>query len=181
MRRLLTLCVLVSGALFSPGLLAQQPAAAPQQAAPAAPAGDPIFPIRWMTGTWTSQVMPPNAQKAMTVEQKFTMVLNGRVLAFTTSFDGTMQYQGLFAYDAAKKCVVFWYPSADGELTRGTLTPQQDSLLLDFEVTDASGKVTPYQVRIHQTGGDGYDWTLFNKDGSGWKQLTALHYKRTAE
>ena len=180
MRRAFTFSFLLFGIVVSTCLSAQQQGAKPQQAAPAA-AGDPMFPIRWMTGTWTSQVMPPNAQKPITVEQKFTMVLNGRVLAFTTSFDGTMQYQGLFAYDAAQKAIVCWYPSADGELTRGTLTPQQDSLLFDFEVTDAAGKVTPYQVRIHQTGGDGYDWTLFDKDGSGWKQLTALHYKRTAE
>ena len=125
--------------------------------------------------------MPPNAQKPMVVEQKFTMVLNGKVLAFTTSFDGNMQYQGLFAYDSADKVIAFWYPSASGELTRGTLKPQQDSLLLDFQVTDASGTVTPYQVRIHQTGGDGYDWTLFSKDSSEPKQMMALHYKRTAE
>lgn len=149
------------------------------QAQTAATAG-PLSLIAWMQGTWTATTTPPPGKPPIVIENQVSSVLGGQALSFTTSFNGVQQYQGLFAFDPGSKEVAFWYPSAAGELTVGTITPAQDYLLEDFQVTSAAGAVTPFQVHIQRTGKDEYDWTLYTKSGTDWKSLFTLHYHRKA-
>jgi hypothetical protein len=170
-RRLLMLSVALIGCLVATGSIAQAPAATP----------DPLAPILWMTGTWRAQVTPPGGDKPIVIEQQLTRVLQGNALNFATSFSGVQRYQGLFAYDAHKKAIVFWYPSAGAEITEGTVTQQEGYLLADFQVTDEAGTVTPFQVRIVQLGAEDYSWTIFNKGSADWKPMFTLHYHRVAK
>jgi hypothetical protein len=141
---------------------------------------DPLAPISWMVGTWKAQVKSPDGAKTVPVDLHIESVLGGKALGFTTSFNGAPTYQGLFAYDAAKKAIVFWYPSADGELTVGTVTPKDDYLLLDFQVTDSNGAATHFQSHMKRAGPDDYDWTLYSMAGPEPKQIFAVHYHRVA-
>lgn len=145
--------------------------------APAAAATSPLASISWMQGTWTTQAAPPG-QAPVQIEQHISSVLGGQAMSFSTSFNGVQQYQGLFAYDPARKVIAFWYPSADGELTSGTVSRQEDYLLWDFQVTSSDGTATPFQVHIKQVGSDDYDWTIYSASGSDWKQMFSLHYHR---
>ena len=176
MRRLLV-ATLLALSLVTPAFTSAQ--AAPADAAPAA-SSDPLAPIAWMVGTWKAEVRSPDGQKTIPVDLQINSVLGGKAIGFTTSFSGVQQYQGLFAYDAAKKAITFWYPSADGELTVGTVTPQADYLLLDFEVTDSAGATTRFQSHMKRAGQDDYDWTLYSLSGSAPRELFAVHYHRTA-
>ena len=145
----------------------------------AAPAG-PLSLITWMEGTWTATTTPPPGKPPIVIDNQVSSVLGGQALSFSTSFNGVQQYQGLFAFDPASKEIAFWYPSAAGELTVGTVTPAQDFILEDFQVTSPSGGSTPFQVHIQRTGKDAYNWTLFTKSGTDWKSLFTLHYHRKA-
>ena len=149
------------------------------QAASSATA-DPLAPISWMVGSWKAQVTTPDGAKTVPVDLHIESVLGGKALGFTTAFRGVPTYQGLFAYDAAKKAIAFWYPSADGELTVGTVTPQDDYLLLDFQVTDSNGGATHFQSRMKRVGENDYDWTLYSMAGTEPKQIFAVHYRRVA-
>jgi hypothetical protein len=172
MRSLLVLSLLALGLLSVPTTSARA-------AAPAA-SNDPLAPIAWMTGTWKAQVPSPGGGDPIPVDLRIYSVLGGKAIGFTTSFSGVPQYQGIFAYDPAQKAIAFWYPSADGELTVGTITPQADYLLMDFHVTDSAGVATHFQTHLKRAGQDDYDWTLFSLSGSDLKQLFAVHYHRTA-
>jgi hypothetical protein len=90
-----------------------------------------------------------------------------------------MQYQGFFAYDAAKKVILFSYPSADGGLANGTVEGKDGSLIWDFQMTESDGSVGHYQVHTVQNGPDDYTWSLFASQKDAWVKLFEIHYHRT--
>ena len=110
-----------------------------------------------MVGDWQAVTAQRPGQQPVTIEHHMRRVLSGKALSFTTTFNGVENYQGLFAYDAARKLVAFWYPSADGDLTSGTVSQQKDYTLLDFTVVNGDGTTAPYQVHIAPTGANDYD------------------------
>jgi hypothetical protein len=167
MKRLVTLVL----ALISMGLEAQTVVGSA--------ASDPLAPVSWMAGgVWHGEVQGPNG-KATKIETRVERELSGRALSFSSSFDGVMQYSGFFAYDAAKKAIVFSYPSADGGLANGTVASKGGSLLWDFQMTEASGSVSHFQVHTVQTGSDDYTWALFLLKNDAWEKLFEIHYHRT--
>lgn len=149
------------------------------QSAPArSPAADQLAPIAWMAGgTWHGEVNGPDG-KPTKIDTRIERELNGKAFNFSTRFDGVLQYQGYFAYDAAKKSIVFSYPSADGGIASGSVTQAGDSQLWDFSMTEATGSVGHYQVHTHQTGADDYTWALFAPQGDSWAKLFEVHYHR---
>ncbi len=169
MRMLAVLMLLVAGQISAQSTLAPRPAV------------DPLAPIAWMAGgTWHGEVKGPSG-KLTKIETRIERELSGKAFNFSTNFDGVQQYQGFFAYDAAKKAIVFSYPSVDGSLAVGTVVPDQDSLMWDFRMTEATGSVEHYQVHVHQDGADDYTWTLFAPQGDSWSKLFEIHYHRTRD
>jgi hypothetical protein len=149
------------------------------QTVPSPAAPDPLAPVVWMAGgVWHGEVQGPDG-KTTKIENRVERELDGKALSFTSSFDGVMQYQGFFAYDAAKKAIVFSYPSADGGLANGTVTSKDGLLLWDFQMTEANGSVSRFQVHTVQTGSDDYTWALFALKKDAWVKLFEIHYHRT--
>jgi hypothetical protein len=128
-------------------------------------------------GTWHGDVTGPNG-KPTKIDTRIDRELGGKALNFSTSFDGVQQYQGYFAYDTAKKSIVFSYPSADGGIASGTVAQTGDSQVWDFTMTEATGSIGHYQVHTHQTGPDDYTWALFQPQGDSWMKLFEVHYHR---
>jgi hypothetical protein len=152
------------------------------QSAPAAPAAaDPLAPIAWMAGgTWHGEVTGPDG-KLTKIDSRIERELGGKAFNFATKFDGVEQYKGFFGYDAAKKAIVFAYPSVDGSLSVGTVEQKGDSLIWDFRMTEATGTVDHFQVHAHQDGADDYTWALFAPQGDSWTKLFDIHYHRTRD
>lgn len=141
--------------------------------------GDPLASIAWLAGgVWRAEVPSPTGSGTTKIEQKMERTLGGRVMRFETSFDGTQEYQGFFAYDATKKKVVFSYPSASGDVTNGEVAEGTGEVLLDFTVDHSQGAATHYQVHMKRTGPDDYTWGLFSAEGSGWKPMFQVKYHR---
>jgi hypothetical protein len=161
-------------------LLVTLPMAA--QGGPAAqPPADQLAPVAWMAGgTWHGEVTGPNG-KPTKIDTRIERELSGKAFTFGTKFDGVQQYQGFFAYDAAKKSIVFSYPSADGGIASGTVAQTGDSQVWDFTMTEATGFVGHYQVHTHQTSADDYTWALFAPQGDSWAKLFEIHYHRTKD
>jgi len=138
-------------------------------------ASDSLAPIAWLAGG----VVRGADGKTTKIETHIERMLNGKALSFSSSFDGVMQYQGFFAYDAAKKAVLFSYPSADGGLANGTVESRDGLLLWDFQMTESNGSVGHYQVHTVQSGADDYTWSLFASQKDAWVKLFDIHYHRT--
>jgi hypothetical protein len=142
-------------------------------------ASDPLAPVAWMAGgVWRGEVRGPDG-KTTKIETRVERELNGKALSFSSSFDGVMQYRGFYAYDAAKKTIVFSYPSADGGLANGSVEQKGDALVWEFNMTESNGSVSRYQVSTLQQGADDYTWTLFASRKDAWVELFAIHYHRT--
>jgi hypothetical protein len=140
---------------------------------------DPLAPISWMGGgVWHGEVHGPNG-KLTKIETRVERELNGKAFSFSSDFDGVTQYRGYFAYDAAKKAIVFSYPSADGGIATGTVERKDGSLLWDLQATEANGSLSHYQVHTHQDGADDYTWALFAPQKDAWVKLFEIHYHRT--
>jgi hypothetical protein len=139
----------------------------------------PLAPIAWMEGTWHGEAKTPDG-KLTKIDTRIERELGGKAFTFSTKFDGVVQYQGFFAWDAAKQAIVFHYPSADGGLAEGTVGQSGDLLLWSFRMTEASGLVEQYRVHVHQDGADDYTWTLFAPQKDIWAKLLEIHYHRTA-
>jgi hypothetical protein len=149
-----------------------------QTIAPSA-APDPLAPIAWLAGgVWRGVVQGADG-KTTKIETHVEPMLNGKALSFSSSFNGVMQYQGFFAYDAAKKAISFSYPSADGGLASGTVESRCGSLLSDFQLTKSNGSVGHYQVHTVQNGSDDHTWSLFASQEVAWVKLLEIHYHRT--
>lgn len=141
---------------------------------------DPLAPIAWMAGgVWHGKVTAPNGA-AMMIATHVERVLGGAAMHFGTSFGGTPTYEGVFAYDAVRKAIVFSYAAADGGYTSGTVTPGPEFLTWDFDVHEKDGSSGHYQVHAHQDGKDDYTWSLFAPDAGGWKPVLQVKYHRDA-
>ena len=153
---------------------------APQSPAVAPPAVDRFAPIAWMTGDWRALTSPQAGHKPITIEHRMHPILGGKALSFVTTFNGVEHDRGLFAYDPERKVIAFWNPSADGDLTIGTVSEQSGYILLDLSVTDSSGITASHHVQVRRLGADDYDWALYNHTASDSRQILSLHYHRIA-
>lgn len=141
---------------------------------------DPLAPVAWLAGgTWKAEAPNPAGGANTKIEQRMERELNGKAIRFATTFNGVTQYEGFFAWDAAKQQITFAYPSADGDLTNGVATATPDGILLDFTIDDAAAKTAHYQVRIKKSTADDYTWTLFAAGASNaWNPLFQVKYHR---
>lgn len=141
---------------------------------------DPLAPIAWLVGgTWKAESPNPKGGSDTKIEQRMEWILGGKAIEFVTKFDGITQYEGFFAYDAAKKQIVFAYPSASGDVTNGTAAATPDGIVMNFTISDVSGTATQYQVKAKKAGANDYMWTLFAAGtNNGWTPLFQVKYHR---
>jgi hypothetical protein len=59
-------------------------------------------------GVWRGEVKGSHG-KTTRIETRVERDLKGKAFTFGSSFDGVTQYRGFYAYDAAKKTIVFSY------------------------------------------------------------------------
>jgi hypothetical protein len=156
-------------ALWAPMMLAQ--------AAPKAAPADPLAAVAWMAGAWHGEIQAPGGEVTR-VDMQLKRTLGGHVIAFDTSFNGSLQYEGQFAYDAVRKQIVFAYGGADGGWVEGNVQPQPEYLLWDFNVHESDGSSGHYQVHVHQDGADDFTWALFRPNGDGWAPMFQIKYHR---
>jgi hypothetical protein len=144
------------------------------------PAADPLAPVAWLAGgTWKAEVPSPNGGANTKIEQRVERVLGGKAIRFATTFNGVEQYEGFFAWDAAKKQIVFSYPSAAGDVTTGVATEAPaGGVVMDFSIDTADGTAAKYEVRIRKVGPDDYTWSLFASSGATWAPMFEVKYHR---
>lgn len=140
---------------------------------------DPMAPIAWLAGgTWKAELPSPNGGGKTKIEQRMERTLGGKAIRFVTKFDGVVQYEGFFAYDAAKKHIFFAYPSASGDLTTGITSKEPGGLLSDFTISNGDGTTAHYQIHMKKDGMDDYTWSLFSNSGGVWSPAFEVKYHR---
>jgi len=140
----------------------------------------PLEPISWMAGTWSAEAKPAGAAKAYKILTRFSPQMSGRVMSMETTFDGEVVYQGMYAFEPAKKAIGYWYVTPNGESIRGTLVPQGDDQIYDFLMTLTNGIELHFQTKVHRLDPNRYTWSLFTtiNKGTSWDKLLEVEYHR---
>lgn len=87
-------------------------------------------------------------------------------------------YEGetVFAWDATKKQIVFWYVTNQGFYTTGTLEPRDGELVVPETVV--GDKTSEMKTVIRPSGPDAYTVRSEMKEASGWKEQWTMELKR---
>jgi hypothetical protein len=143
-----------------------------------AQSNDAMASIAWLAGDWEAE-RPPATTATTKVAYHFHSILGGKALSIETTFNGNPRFDGLIAYDPARKTVALWYVTATGESTTGTMTPQDGAALFDLTVTSLEGKSTHLQVHIVHVDADHYRWEIYaDPKGTGMSKLLETSYHR---
>jgi hypothetical protein len=140
----------------------------------------PLQPVAWLVGgTWVSDVKGLGG-KITHVENKIRWAPNHEAIEFLTKFNGQPHYNGFYAYNAATKSIGFYYTSAEGDLTIGTAIADPDGKTLhqDFELTNASGKITHIRSTIVRDGENAYWLTVLLQENGEWSPEFKIRYER---
>jgi hypothetical protein len=85
---------------------------------------------------------------------------------------------GFYAWDAARRQIVFFYADDKGELIQGFVTRDDVTLVHEFTITDKNGKVTSARARLTPTGKDTYTNEIFLAKDGGWEKAVEVLYVR---
>ena len=145
---------------------------------------NPIDQIAWlMGGRWTADGDKGPDGKPFHVESRFSWAENHRGLMFTTWFliDGKLVpvYQGMYAWNPARKKFNFLYTDNEGSMTEGEATWADKSLEQEFQIVNPDGTAHTFRSTVTHTAPDAYDWNVRgqNKEGK-WVVMFGLTYKR---
>ena len=142
------------------------------------PAASPLAPLEWLIGDWQATAVAPGG-KATEINSHIFWSETGQSINFVTLFSGQPRYSGFYAWDPARKQIVFWYTSTDGELIQGTATADGHRLLQKFEVAHTDGRTSALSsVIVRQPDATGYHWQVFGPGNPTGKPLIELDYKK---
>jgi hypothetical protein len=146
------------------------------------PAQNPLNQLAWMVGgKWQAEAAKGPDGKPFHAEWKCRWGANQRTLEFTVWFlaDGQLVpvYEGLYAWNPAKKKLISVYTDNKGALTEGEAVMSGDRLEQDFHVIGTDGVSRPFRSTIIRTGKDSYDWNVLSEKDGAWTVMFTLKYK----
>jgi hypothetical protein len=152
------------------------------QTAPKTPEPSPLTQIAWLTGgTWVAQVKDEKGV-ATRIENRMRWSENGQLIKFITTFIShnkpEVHYEGIYAWDPAKKQIGFWYTDKDGNLTQGTAATSGETLTQDFDITNTNGRSDKLRSLIVRDTPDSYNWNVSSPKEGKWAEIFHLRYTR---
>ena len=150
------------------------------------PAGNPLNQLAWMVGgKWQADAAKGPDGKPFHAEWKCRWGANHRTLNFTVWFrtDGRLVpvYTGLYAWNPAKKKLIFVYTDNEGALTEGGVVVDGNRLEQYFHIIGTDGVSRPYRSTIMRRGQDSYDWNVQSQKDGAWIPMFTLQYKRSRD
>jgi hypothetical protein len=174
------------GVIFSLlcALPAKADAPATQEPAPKARLASPLEPMAFLVGgEWEAKLPAQPDGKQVSILAHFTWATNHRVIRVSNVYaigDKSMPYiDGIYAWNAQKQVIVFSYADSQGNLYEGTVKPETNGLLHEFQMTDAKGEVSQFSAKQTKDGTDA--WTnqiFFRKDGKLEPMVTVRYEKK---
>lgn len=132
-------------------------------------------------GTWVAEIKDEQGTP-MRIENRMRWSENGQLIKFITTFIAhnkpDVHYEGIYAWDPAKKQISFWYTDKDGNLTQGTAAMSGETLTQDFDISNVGGRVDKLRSVIVRDGSDAYNWNVSAPKDGKWAELFHLRYAR---
>ncbi len=139
---------------------------------------DMIHQLDWLAGkTWSTNTAGMPGATAH-IDVRYDWSATGNFVQFNTKFvarDGsvTRRYAGNFFYDPSKNGLAVWYMDQDNTIVQGPVQIEGDLMTITF----SEGRVD-YRVTVTRQNPSLYQWALFGKVGTAWKQVLSLAYAR---
>ena len=153
------------------------------QSAAKSPEPTPLNQIGWLTGgTWVAEIKDVQGALTTRIENRIRWSENKQLIKFATTFIShnkpEVHYEGIYAWDPAKKQISFWYTDQDGNLTQGTAAMSGETLTQDFDIIHINGKADRLRSLIVRENPDSYNWNVSAQKNGQWAELFHLHYVR---
>ncbi|HVU18818.1 MAG TPA: hypothetical protein VHD32_18080 [Candidatus Didemnitutus sp.] len=134
-------------------------------------------------GVWMGDLPPEKDGPQMHIELRFAWTDDKQSLRFESAFvrgDRKSPYvSGMYAWNPGTKKYVIFYTDFSGSLVQGPVAKEDDVLVHDLTIVDATGKADAAQVRLHRTGPDDFINTIFVRKNDAWEKFVEVHYHRT--
>ncbi len=124
-------------------------------AAASAPSEDQnrLTPIAFLTASeWLATLQGQPDGKTIAIHARFTWAENRRVIRVSNEFvlNGTPKpyIEGMYFWNPQSQKIEFVWSGADGDLSRGTVTPTEGKLVHEFEIVHSDGKAETYTARV---------------------------------
>jgi len=130
-----------------------------------APSAAALEPIAFLTAhEWDAKLPDSPEGKKKKIHAQFTWAQNRQAIRISNEFvtDGKASpyIDGLYAWDPQQGVIVFWYVSAEGSLTKGTVKMKDGKLVHEFQETQPDGKTAEFVARVTPHGNEGWDQTV---------------------
>ena len=157
------------------GLFSQAPTKQPEPS--------PLNQIGWLTGgTWVAEVKDAQGVSATRIENRIRWSENKQLIKFATTFIShnkpEIHYEGIYAWDPAKKQISFFYADNDGNFTQGTAAMSGETLTQDFDIFNTNGRNDKLRSLMVRDTPDSYNWNVLAQKNGQWVELFHLRYTR---
>jgi hypothetical protein len=95
---------------------------------------------------------------------------------FVTDEKAAPYIDGLYAWDPRQHVIVFWYVSAEGSLSKGTVKMEDGKLVHEFQEIQPDGKTADYVARVTPHGTEAWDNEISARTANGLKLLVKVRY-----
>ncbi len=152
-------------------------------------AANPLSILAWLVGDWHAvSESKAGSKHSLKTGSRFRSELAGRMMTLTMSHAEHSIMNGMFAYDGAKKAVVFLYVVSNpedtmsednGTLVAGVVKTEQESLLLDGTATRPDGATGHVQTRVERIDANHYRWDVYaDYPGERLQKLNEIVFAR---
>jgi hypothetical protein len=145
-----------------------------------------LLPIAFLTANdWLAKLPNGTDGKTVAIHAHFTWAENRQAIRVSNQFviDGKAApyIDGIYFWNPQTQMIEFVWSGADGDLSRGSVTPADGKLVHDFQVTHPNGKSDSYVARVTpQSDGSWTNEILVKKNGtlSPFIQVSYMPEKR---
>jgi hypothetical protein len=145
----------------------------------------PLEPLAFLVGgEWEAKLPAQSDKRQVSIRAHFTWANNHRAIRISNSYavgDKTLPYiDGLYAWHPLKRMIVFSYVDAEGNYYEGTVKPQPDGLLHEFDLTDPNGQVSQFSARQTRDGTNAWVNEIFSRKDGRLESQVKVRYEKVA-
>ncbi len=147
-----------------------------------APSAAALEPIAFLTAhEWDAKLPDSPEGKKKKIHARFTWTPSGQAIRISNELvtDGKASpyIDGLYAWDPQQRVIVFWYVSAEGSLTKGTVRMEDGKLVHEFQETQPDGKTAEYVARVTPHGDQSWDNEILARKANDLTALVKVRYE----
>ena len=164
-------------------LNAEDSAAGEKPPPSAAKHASPLDPMAFLVGgEWVAKLPETPGGKPVSILAHFTWTGGHRAIRISNVYavgDTTVPYiDGIYAWHPGKKAIVFSYVDSQGNFYEGTVTPETNGLVHEFQMTGLNGEIAEFTARQTWDGTNAWINEIFSRNGGKLESEVKVRYEK---